>query len=164
MTPSVYIALGSNQGDRRRNLHAAIGALSPAVETRQRSAVYETAPWGFTNQPNFLNQVVHAETDLSPQDLLSYLKRIEQRLGRQATFRFGPRTIDLDLLLYDDLVLETDRLVVPHPHMAERAFVLVPLADLAPDLIHPVLRRTITELVQDANTSGVWLAEGAHSD
>jgi 2-amino-4-hydroxy-6-hydroxymethyldihydropteridine diphosphokinase len=157
MSHSVFIALGSNLGDRSSNLEAALEALPPSVRILLRSPIYETEPWGRTDQPVFLNQVIQAETDLPPQDLLVYLKRLEEQLGRQPTYQYGPRKIDLDILLYDDLVLETPTLTIPHPRMAERAFVLTPLADLAPDLIHPVLGITISEMLSRVDQSGVRL-------
>ena len=118
-------------------MQAACSALAPSVQLLQASPVYETPPWGFLDQPAFLNQVLQAETGLPPLDLLAFLKDLETELGRQPNFRYGPRLIDMDILLYDDLVLSLPGLEIPHPRLAERAFVLVPLADLAPDLCYP---------------------------
>lgn len=157
MSHSVYLALGSNLGDRSANLEAALEALPPSVRVLLRSPIYETPPWGHTDQPNFLNQVVLAETELTPQDLLTYLKRLEEQLGRQPSFPNGPRKIDLDILFYDDLVLETPALTIPHPRLAERTFVLTPLADLAPDLIHPVLKLTVSELLSQVDQTEIHL-------
>jgi 2-amino-4-hydroxy-6-hydroxymethyldihydropteridine diphosphokinase len=154
---TVFLGLGSNLGDRLANLQAAQAALAPQVSILAASPVYETAPWGYRDQPPFLNRVVQAQTGLSPVDLLAYLKRIEVTLGRKPNFRNGPRLIDLDILFYDDLVLETPDLVIPHPRLAERAFVLVPLADLAPDLRHPLLGLTIRALLQSVDSKGVSL-------
>ncbi len=151
----VYIALGSNLGDRLENLQAALRSMPPDIRPLAQSPVYETSPWGFTDQPDFLNQVVLAETDLPPQELLARLKLIETTLGRSPTFRYGPRLIDLDILLYDDLVLQTPNLTIPHPHLAERAFVLVPLADLAPDLRHPVRGQTVRQLLESVDSQGI---------
>ena len=151
----VYIALGSNLGDREANLRQALQRLPPAVRLLQASPIYETPPWGYTEQPAFLNQAVKAETELSPADLLRYLKEVETRLGRQATFQYGPRKIDLDILFYDQDIVETPRLRIPHPHLAERAFVLLPLADLSPELKHPVLGKTVRQLLAEVDSAGI---------
>jgi 2-amino-4-hydroxy-6-hydroxymethyldihydropteridine diphosphokinase len=155
MKHTVYLALGTNLGDRLTNLKAAIAALPPAVRPVAFSRIYETAPWGVTDQPDFLNQVVQAETELSPQDLLVFLKSLETSLGRQPGVRYGPRLIDLDILLYDDLVLTTPELTIPHVRLAERAFVLVPLADLIPEYRHPIVKKTVRELLATVDLSGV---------
>lgn len=142
----VYLALGTNQGDRLQNLRRAVQLLESAVHVTRRSAVYETAPWGVTDQPDFLNMAVEGHTKLAPFELLDALKQIERAMGRQETIRYGPRVIDLDILLYDDLILQTERLEIPHARMAERAFVLIPLQDIAPNLVHPRLQRAVREL------------------
>lgn len=152
---TVYLSLGANLGDRLANLRLALAALPPAVRVEARSSVYETPPWGYAEQPAFLNQVVRGRTRRSPHSLLAYLKRLEKRLGRQASFRYGPRLIDIDILYYDDLALRTDTLILPHPHLAERAFVCVPLAEIAPDLRHPTLGATTRELLARLDASGV---------
>jgi 2-amino-4-hydroxy-6-hydroxymethyldihydropteridine diphosphokinase len=154
-TNSVTLALGTNLGDRPANLRSAIAALPPAVTVLEQSRVYETLPWGVTEQPSFLNMVITGETDLTPQELLKNLKELETRLGRIPSIHYGPRKIDIDILFYDALILDTPQLILPHPHMHERAFVLVPLAELAPDQIHPVMGRTIRQLLADVDTSGV---------
>ena len=143
----IYLALGTNLGDRLANLRDAINALTPDVTVIRESTIYETPPWGFTEQPAFLNMVVEAATSLNPRALLDYLKEREKSLGRVKNFRYGPRHIDLDILLYDDLVYEDERLQIPHPRLHERAFVLVPLSDLAPDLVHPVLGKDVKSLL-----------------
>jgi 2-amino-4-hydroxy-6-hydroxymethyldihydropteridine diphosphokinase len=146
---NIFLALGTNLGKREANLENAIAALPPTVGVLQKSPVYETEPWGFEDQHNFLNQVIEATTDLSPIALLQYLKTLETQLGREPTFHYGPRLIDLDILFYNDLVLETPVLSLPHPRLQERAFVLVPLADIAPDYLHPALHKTIRELLEN---------------
>ena len=155
MQHSVFLALGTNLGDRFANLQAALEALAPQVQVAAESPVYETPPWGYEDQPAFLNMVVKAETSLAPEALLGFLKQLEAQLGRKPTFRNGPRQIDLDILFYDDLVLDESSLSLPHPRLHERAFVLVPLADLAPDLRHPVLGRTIRELLKGLDRTGI---------
>jgi len=155
MSHTVYLALGTNLGDRSANLQAAITSLAPGVGVVQESPIYETPPWGYEDQPAFLNMVLRAETELSPQELLSHLKKLETELGRRQSFRWGPRLIDLDILFYDDLVLDTPPLVIPHPRLHERAFVLVPLADIAPDFHHPVLHMTIQQLKDKVGDKGM---------
>jgi len=150
-----YIALGTNLGDRSANLRTALEALPPDVRVLAESHVYETPPWGYTDQPAFLNMAVRVETDLEPGGLLGYLKQLEARLGREPSFRNGPRRIDLDILFYDDLVLDEPGLSIPHPRLHERAFVLVPLADLAPDLRHPVLGQTVREMLATNDSAGI---------
>lgn len=152
---TVYLALGSNLGDRSVNLNAAIQAIGRQVLVSRSSPVYETPPWGITDQPAFLNQVIAGETRLSPMDLLTFLKQIERDLGRRPGVRYGPRPIDLDILLYNDLVLNLPGLNIPHARLAERAFVLVPLADLAPDLRHPLNGETIGRLLEELDRTGI---------
>jgi len=157
MSHTVFLALGTNLGDRLANLKAAVEALPPSARLCAASPIYETTPWGYSDQPLFLNQVVQAETNLDPFELLGFLKGLEKQLGRQATFRYGPRLIDLDILFYDDLILKTPELVLPHPQLTERPFVLVPLADLVPNLQHPVLKKTVRELLDEVDRQGVEL-------
>ena len=147
MKHTVYLALGTNLGDRLGNLQAALEALLSDVQISAVSQIYETPPWGYLDQPDFLNQVLKGDTDLEPMELLRSLKQIEMDLGRQPGVRYGPRQIDLDILFYDELILETPKLTIPHPRLAERAFVLVPLADLAPDLCHPKTSETVLDML-----------------
>lgn len=144
----VYIGLGTNLGDRMENLAAARHALSPQVILLEASPIYETKPWGYSNQPDFLNQVVKAQTELEPLDLLAFLKQWEARLGRTPSFKYGPRLVDIDILFFDDLILETPALTIPHPEIPKRAFVLAPLTDIAPDMIHPIYGKSIRQLLE----------------
>ncbi len=157
----VYLALGSNMGNRLVNLKEAIASLPPQMEVKARSDVYETPPWGYEDQEKFLNQVVRVETYLKPEPLLKHLKRLEVALGRKESFPNGPRLIDIDILFYDDLVLYSPALMIPHPHMHERGFVLVPMMDIASDFVHPVRKKTIRELALFADVSGVRKLEGS---
>ena len=155
MTHVIYLLLGSNLGDRLANLRAAITSLSAKIQPIAQSSVYETEPWGYSEQPAFLNLVLKGDTELSPLDLLSFLKETEVTMGRVETFRFGPRLIDLDILFYDDLILESPKLTIPHPRITERAFVLVPLTDIAPGMVHPGLGITIQQLKFLVDTSNI---------
>ena len=145
---TVYIALGSNLGDRVENLLLARERIvSPHVRLPRASSIYETAPREIVDQPWFLNQVVIAETTLFPRQLLARLLRIEQEMGRQRTVAKGPRVIDLDILLFGDAVIHTAGLEIPHPRIAERRFVLEPLAELAPTLRPPRSSHTVQEML-----------------
>ncbi len=155
---TVTVGLGSNVGDRLLQLSLAREALGQTLDHMRCSPIYETAPWGVTDQPPFLNAVCQGTTKLDAVSLLRLLKEIEQRLGRVVTRRWGPRAIDLDLLLYDDLLLDTPALTVPHPRFHERAFVLVPLADLAPALVHPRTGTSMAAMRADVDRSDVKLA------
>ncbi|MHB8806948.1 MAG: 2-amino-4-hydroxy-6-hydroxymethyldihydropteridine diphosphokinase [Anaerolineaceae bacterium] len=161
MSHRVFLGTGSNLGDRMANLQKAIDALNSIAIIDQKSKVYETKPWGFTDQPAFLNQVLSATTDLDPFDLLASIKAMENEIGRTPTFRYGPRIIDMDILFFDDLVLDEERLTIPHSHITERAFVMVPLHEIAPQLIHPRLQRTIHDLIAGMDVSDVGLYEGS---
>ncbi len=150
MAHRIYLSLGSNLGDREAHLRAAIAELGPAgVRVLRQSSIYETEPQDVPEQPWFLNLVVEAETELAPEELLASLVAIETRLGRRRTQPRGPREIDLDILLYDDAVLKTPSLEIPHPRLAARRFVLEPLAELVPDLRLPVTDRMVREMLPE---------------
>lgn len=155
MSHTAYIGLGTNQGDRLENIRGAISRFQPDLTLIGLSPLYETEPWGYEDQPKFLNMVAKVKTDSPPAILIGTLKGIEAHMGREATFRYGPRIIDLDILFYDDLVEEGDRVTIPHPRMDGRAFVLVPLVDLAPDLIHPGTGSSVSEMLEGLDTSVV---------
>jgi 2-amino-4-hydroxy-6-hydroxymethyldihydropteridine diphosphokinase len=158
-TNRVYIGLGTNLGDRLKNLDKAISYLTSIAIVQKMSKVYETEPWGLKEQPFFLNQVIKCVTSFEPIPLLKQLKTIEKKMRRVATIHYGPRIIDLDILFYNNIILETPELTIPHPMMAERAFVLIPLAEIAPNLIHPKLHKTITELMKDIDINSVRIFE-----
>jgi 2-amino-4-hydroxy-6-hydroxymethyldihydropteridine diphosphokinase len=152
---TIYLALGSNLGNRLENLKEAISSLSPQMTVKAKSHVYETLPWGFEDQPKFLNQALKAQTYLQPEPLLKHIKRLEIALGRKPSFQNGPRLIDIDILFYDDLVLNTPSLTIPHPRLHERGFVLLPLMDIAPDLTHPVTKKSVREMLAFCNLGGI---------
>ncbi len=144
----IYLGLGSNLGDREENLRRARELLHAAgIAVLRESSLYETEPQDLVHQPWFLNQVVEAETALFPMQLLGRVLRIEKELGRRRAIEKGPRTIDIDILLYHRFAIDSPTLVVPHPRMQERRFVLAPMAELAPDLRHPVTRQTMREML-----------------
>jgi 2-amino-4-hydroxy-6-hydroxymethyldihydropteridine diphosphokinase len=151
----VYLGLGSNLGDRSAYLKKAVEEMQPDVQVLCASAIYETAPWGFVDQEDFLNMVIEAETELSPPALLKKIKETEKHVGRQATFRNGPREIDIDILVYGDEEFKEDGLQIPHPRLHERVFMLVPLAELVPELRIPGQDQSVAELVQYLDVSGV---------
>ena len=146
----VFLLIGGNMGDRLQNLHQAIALLSASCgPVIQQSAVYETAAWGKTDQAAFLNQALLLKTLLTPQELITTILSVEEQLGRRRMEKNGPRVIDIDIIFYNDLVTHEPHLTIPHPQLQNRRFVLVPLVELAPDFVHPLLHKTITELLEE---------------
>lgn len=155
---TIYLALGSNLGDRRANIAAAVAHMPPSIAIEHISQLYETEPAYVTDQPRFLNAVLQGTTALPPMQLLGWIKRLESELGRQIGRRFGPRLIDIDILLYDTLMLDSPALTIPHPRMAERPFVLVPLVEIAPALIPPGWNCSVAEAARLAHSHGTIIA------
>ncbi len=149
-----FIAFGSNMGDSRAIIDNALKKIEslPGILSFRASSIIETAPWGYENQDNFLNGVIDVTTWIPPHALLKQMLKIEQEAHRERIIKWGPRTLDLDLIFYDDLILETPDLILPHPLMAQRAFVLEPMAELAPYFVHPVYHQNMTELLTKLNT------------
>lgn len=149
-----YVGLGSNLGDRKGNIKKALGMLGRDANVCAVSSMYETEPEGYEDQDWFINAVAQIETSLSPDELLKLFKNIELTIGRRETIRWGPREIDIDLLLYDQICLDTPELIVPHRHMHKRAFVLVPLAEIGADVRHPILNKTVKEILAELQKAG----------
>ena len=146
--PVTYIGIGSNLGNREENCQKAIALLiEKNIMITKRSSLYETEPWGVKEQPGFINMALEIETNLEPGILLRTIKEIENSMGRLEGMRWGPRIIDLDILLYDDLILKTHDLEIPHPGIKDREFILKPLSEIAPDKIHPILKKSIKTLL-----------------
>lgn len=148
MKHTIYLGLGSNLGERQQYLAQARKMIAERVgEIAQASSVYATDAWGMEDQPGFLNQVVEVETELLPDQVLKAILQIERELGRERIIKWGERNIDIDIIFYEDRVLDTEKLTLPHPFLQERNFVLVPLAEIAPEFKHPVLQKTILDLL-----------------
>jgi 2-amino-4-hydroxy-6-hydroxymethyldihydropteridine diphosphokinase len=147
---NVYLLIGGNLDDRVKNLSNSIDWIEKEVgPILKKSSIYETAAWGVTEQPSFLNQVLFVSTKLSAEDVLKTILSIEEKMGRKRVEKMGPRTIDIDILFYNDEIISFPNLSVPHPHIANRRFVLEPLAEIAPALVHPVLQKKTIELLKD---------------
>ncbi|MFQ6039217.1 MAG: 2-amino-4-hydroxy-6-hydroxymethyldihydropteridine diphosphokinase [Candidatus Poribacteria bacterium] len=154
----VYISFGSNLGDRLKNIRSGLQFISRnrLITITKTSSLYETEPVGYENQGYFLNGVIEMETYITPHRLLSVLKRAERKIGRKRRRRWGPREIDFDILLYNQKCVDTPSLIIPHPRMHERGFVLVPLVEIAPKVIHPIFKKSVQQLlVKLADTKGV---------
>jgi len=161
MNHTICLHLGSNLENRLINLEQAVLGVSQTIgQITKKSAIYQTQAWGEIKQPDFLNQTILATTKLSPQDVLSYMLRIEEKMGRIREKKWGPRIIDIDLLFYDDLILETPELTIPHPQISRRNFVLIPTMEVFGNFIHPVFKLSIEELYLRCRDQGeVYLSE-----
>lgn len=157
MEDRVFIAIGSNLGDREENLKEAIrlAEAGGGLSVVRVSSFYESEPWGVTEQPRFVNAVFEARTSLSARGLLRYLKEIEKKMGRAPAEKWGPRLIDMDIIFYGNMVIKEDDFEVPHPRAHERSFVMIPLVEIAPDVAHPVLRRTASEIADGLDRTGL---------
>jgi len=151
----IYLSLGTNLGDRPANLQKALAYLRRGVEITAVSHVYETEPWGVADQPPFLNICLAGKTHLPPQELLHLCQSVEIQVGRRPTYKWGPRVIDVDILFYDDQIIDEETLTIPHPFVSERAFVLAPLADIAPDFVHPQTDETVVQMLAQVYTTAV---------
>lgn len=164
MKKTAYLSLGSNLGDRAAHLEAAIARLGELGKVVERSALYETEPVEMERQPWFLNCVVAMETELMPKQFLSRVLAIEQKMGRRRTQPKGPRTIDIDILLFGSSIVDTPALTIPHPAMHERRFVLEPLAEIAAELRHPVLKKTVREMLDALSSRGAVVRRVKQAD
>lgn len=160
VTNRVFLALGTNLGQRKKNLQQAINALGDTVAIDLVSPIYLTSPWGIADQPDYFNACVAVTTKLSPLELLRNVKELEKKLGREPGVRWGPRLIDIDLIYFDQVVLKTEELTVPHPRRSERAFVLAPLNDIAADFVDPLEKRSVKELVAGVDLGSVKRLDG----
>jgi 2-amino-4-hydroxy-6-hydroxymethyldihydropteridine diphosphokinase len=151
----LILLLGANLGDRVDTLRKAVSLIKERIgSVDQQSSLYKTAAWGVTDQPDFLNQVVRIDTDLTPESVLEQTQRTEQELGRIRREKWGARAIDIDILYYGQRIIHTETLTIPHPYLHQRRFTLVPLAEVAPDFIHPILQKTTLELLADCEDTG----------
>ena len=153
---NAFLITGGNLGDRKRNLETAVSLIEKNTGVIKRlSSVYETEPWGVEGQPNYYNLVIEMLTSLDAQTLMDNLLQIEQEMGRVRTEKYGARTIDIDILFFNDEIINTDTLTIPHPRLHERRFVLQPLAEIAPELTHPVLQKNIADLLHECPDTNV---------
>lgn len=153
---NVFLILGGNLGERKKNLDEAISLLGKkAGNVKRFSSVYETQPWGVKDQPHYFNQVIEMLTDLSAQGLMTELLQIEKKMGRVREKKYGSRTIDIDILFFNDAIINTESLTVPHPRLHERRFVLEPMNEIAHELMHPILQKTIAELLTETTDESV---------
>jgi 2-amino-4-hydroxy-6-hydroxymethyldihydropteridine diphosphokinase len=161
MTNNIFIALGTNIGNRRDNLNNALSALEEKqiFQIDQSSHIYETEPWGYLDQDSFLNMVIQGSSIHPPTILLKKLKSLEIQLGRSPTFHYGPRVIDMDILFYDQQIVKTPKLIIPHPEMQNRDFVLFPLCEIAPDLEHPLFQKSTSAMLKALPQSNIFLAD-----
>jgi 2-amino-4-hydroxy-6-hydroxymethyldihydropteridine diphosphokinase len=147
---NIFLLLGSNVGDRPGQLSMAIDLIEKEIgKTIVMSKIYETAPWGKADQPHFLNRAIEIESQFSPHELLNKVKSIEQTLGRTRLEKWGERSIDIDIIYFEDKIIDSSHLVIPHPHIAERRFVLTPLVEISPEFVHPLLKKSNTELLME---------------
>ncbi len=151
----IYLALGSNLGNRLDTIESALKLINERIDNLELSSVYETEPWGVTKQPEFLNLCISGTTNMDPDELLRFVKDIEIKLGRKHRHKWGPREIDIDILFCGDKIIQKADLSIPHPYLQDRAFVLVPLNDIAPNFIHPVIGKSIKDLLMVVDKSGV---------
>lgn len=150
----VFIALGSNLGDKNKNIDEALKRLKDnGIKILKLSSIIETEPYGYKDQDKFLNAVCLIETELAPHELLNMLLQIEREMGRVRTIKWGPRVIDLDIIFYDDLIINDENLIIPHPDAHNRIFVMGPLSEIAPDFVHPVLNKTVKEIYLELTKS-----------
>ncbi len=149
---NIFLLLGSNSGDRSGQLGMAIEFIGKEIgSTVARSKIYETAPWGKTDQPNFLNQAIEIESQLSPKELLVKIQLIEQTLGRKRLEKWGERSIDIDIIYFGDTIIDRSDLIIPHLHLTERKFVLIPLVEISAEFIHPILQKSNAELLKECS-------------
>lgn len=145
----IFLALGANVGDKTQNILDAISLLSEKITNIKKASLYESKAAGYIDQDNFINTAISGDTNLNPMELLKFIKSVEEKIGRIKRFRWGPREIDVDILFYNNEFYKKNNLEIPHPRLAERDFVLIPLEELDPKLIHPIFKKTVSELLKE---------------